>query len=334
VDVTVAIPTHKNDGKTIVFALEALTRQTFRDFDVLIVYKPSEGDRTLEAVEKFKDRLNIRVVYQNEGYIEEAMNLIYSNATSDLLLTLDDDEIPSENWVEDHVKFHEKYSEAGVARGRVKPKIDVSLRPTLRHYLKAVIYRPYSMEFEGYRGYLTVFGVPTDIPYERIEGEFVKTITMAAENMSAKREVYRDFRLPGYTFRGFHHENLLALHAIKKGFFTAEINGGRAEEIERTVYGSRAESLSTPTTLKGRLGVVMEHFLFPYAANLFGYRPKMLGLLKFLISLDYRGAKREAAIRALNIAIEGIEKGLKPSEVRQKLKESLDEIASKYGSGN
>ena len=191
VKVQIGIPTYRNNGTTIVLVLDALTRQTYKDFEILVVYKPSEDDiRTLDVIEKFSKRLDIKVIEQKYGKIEEAMNLIYSNATADILLTLDDDNIPTEKWIEDHLKFHEKYPEAGAFRGKIKHKGDVSitLDAKIRSLIKRIFYRPYSHEFREYAGYLTIFGVPTDRRVKRM-GEIVKTITLAGENMSIKREV-------------------------------------------------------------------------------------------------------------------------------------------------
>ncbi|AGE71784.1 glycosyltransferase family A protein [Sulfolobus acidocaldarius] len=325
-NILVAIPTYRNDGRTIRFTLEGLTKQTYKDFSVLILYKPSEGDRTLEVVEEFKKYLDIMVIYQNEGYIEEAMNLIYSNANADLLLTIDDDNIPDPNWVLDHKKFHEKYEMLGVARGKViRKNQNLNNKKLLKDFAKKIIYRQFSELFDGYSGYLTIYGIPNDRPV-RSAGDLIKTITVTAENMSVKREVYKDFRLPCHTLRGFHHENILTLHAIMKGYFTAEINGGVEKEIERMNYGVKKDSLSTPTTLKGRINLIAEHYLFPYASNLMGFKPRDLRFIRKLLLLSYRGLEKEAVKLGLDLAIKGIEEGLEPRNIRERLKLGLDSI--------
>ncbi|QKR00888.1 glycosyltransferase family 2 protein [Metallosphaera tengchongensis] len=325
-DVQVAIPTHKNDGRTIRFTIEGLTKQTYKDFNVLIVYKPSEGDRTLDVVEWFSKSLDIKVIYQKEGYIEEAMNLIYSNANADLLLTIDDDNIPDSNWVLDHKNFHERYEDLGVARGKVVWKTGSSkFKLSLRELAKKVIYRQYSSAFDGYGGYLTIYGIPTD-RRPKFTNDYMKTITIAAENMSVKREVYKGFVLPGYTLRGFHNEEILTLHAIKKDYFTAEIIGGLNKEIERMDFGVKKDSLSTPTTLKGRLNLIAEHYLFPYAANLVGFPPKYLRFVQTLLTISRTGLEREATKLGLSLAIQGIEHRLEPAKVREMLKKGLDEL--------
>jgi len=69
----------------------------------LIAYKPFPGDKTLGIVDKFRDKLDIEIIIQNEGYFEEALNLIYRNADGDLLITTDDDAIPELDWVRKHI---------------------------------------------------------------------------------------------------------------------------------------------------------------------------------------------------------------------------------------
>ena len=73
------------------WTLEALASQSFRDFRVLIVYKPSPGDKTLDVIDEFRDRLDIEVSIQSEGFFEEAMNIIFEVSRDyDITLTTDD----------------------------------------------------------------------------------------------------------------------------------------------------------------------------------------------------------------------------------------------------
>jgi glycosyltransferase involved in cell wall biosynthesis len=335
-DVEVAIPTCCNDGKTIIYTLKALTEQSYRDFSVLIVYKPTPGDRTAEAVKSFQDRLNIRVIEQEKGKIDEAMNIIFQSSSADVLLTTDDDEIPDVNWVKDHLKFHEKYPEGGAFRGRVKKKTsDLGVRVKdnmVKRFIKNMIYSQYSDQFRDYNGYLTIFGIPNDRRKNAYlpRGGVMKTIALAYENSSFKKQVYRDFRVPGYSLRGFHSEDLICLHAIRKGFFTAEIDGGWAVEIERKEFGSPAESLSTPTSQRGRIGVIVEHFLFPYGAYLEGFKPRRLWLLKSVLALNPDRVRKEASLLGVSLAEESISNQYPPSKVRENLLTALEKFYQKY----
>lgn len=112
-EVTVALPTYKNNGTTIRDLLESLSHQTHANFRLLVVYKPSDGDVTEDVISKYKN-LDIDIIYQKEGYFEETMNLIFSNANADILIITDDDAIPSKDWIRDHVNLHEKFPEVGM----------------------------------------------------------------------------------------------------------------------------------------------------------------------------------------------------------------------------
>ena len=119
--VLVGVPTFGNFrfGYSIRWTLEALANQSFRDFRVLIVYRPSPGDRTLDVVDEFRDKLDIEVKIQSEGFFEEAMNIIFEMARDYDLLLITDDAIPSKTWVEDHVNFHKQFNDVFIARGLI-----------------------------------------------------------------------------------------------------------------------------------------------------------------------------------------------------------------------
>jgi len=68
--VLVGLPTFNNGafGYTIRRTLEALADQSYRDFRVLVVYKPSPGDGALDVVDEFRDKLDIEVRIQGDGF--------------------------------------------------------------------------------------------------------------------------------------------------------------------------------------------------------------------------------------------------------------------------
>ena len=95
--VLVGLPTFNNGayGYTIRRTLEVLANQSYRDFRVLVVYKPGPGDGTFDVIDEFRDKLDIEVRIQGDGFIEEAMNEIFKAAADyDITLTTDDDAIP------------------------------------------------------------------------------------------------------------------------------------------------------------------------------------------------------------------------------------------------
>jgi len=87
-----------------------LAGQSYRDFRVLVVYKPSPGDRTLDVVNEFSDKLDIKVRIQSDGFFEETMNEIFKAATGyDITLITDDDAISAKAWIQEHIQFHKNH---------------------------------------------------------------------------------------------------------------------------------------------------------------------------------------------------------------------------------
>jgi len=109
---SVVIPTFGR-AKILAHVLSALSRQSYRSFNVIVVVKPS-GDDTEKIVEEFKRFLDITTVIQKNGYIVDAYFLGVRHSTGDVVAFLDDDAIPSENWVEETVNAFERYNVAAV----------------------------------------------------------------------------------------------------------------------------------------------------------------------------------------------------------------------------
>ncbi|WP_054846371.1 glycosyltransferase [Sulfuracidifex tepidarius] len=195
-DVTIGIPTFKNDGRTILYTLQSLTKQTYADFKVLIAYKPSENDRTLDVIEKFTKSLDLKIMFQREGYFDEALNMIYSTSKSDILISTDDDAVPSTNWVESHIRAHENFYDAGV----IGPFLGISHRSSLIARLYSNIFEdPLEEDMRLSNNYFAKTGILVRNNLFRNAGSKVRTFNPIGVNMSIKKEVYSDFKLPNMT---------------------------------------------------------------------------------------------------------------------------------------
>jgi glycosyltransferase involved in cell wall biosynthesis len=100
----VVIPMY-NAGKTIVETLRGLEKQTYKDFQVILVDDGSTDD-TRNVVEKFKEKSNLDIVLicqQNSGPAV-ARNLGAKKATGDIILFTDSDCIPPRNWVAEMIE--------------------------------------------------------------------------------------------------------------------------------------------------------------------------------------------------------------------------------------
>ena len=89
-NVNVVIPTYKTRD-TIFRLLTSLEKQSYKDFNVMVVYKKWEGYKDTLSKIKAYDKLDINFVEQDEGLFEEALNTIYRKADGDIVIHTDDD---------------------------------------------------------------------------------------------------------------------------------------------------------------------------------------------------------------------------------------------------
>lgn len=146
---SVVIPTYKR-ADLLPYVLAALKRQTFKDFDVVVVVKPS-GDGTEQILTEESALLKITTVIQTSGHFVDACFLGAKNSTGDIIAFLDDDAIPENNWLKETVELF-KRSGAGAVTGDSVPAFlrDEKLEPieenevptVLSHYEWAWFGRP------------------------------------------------------------------------------------------------------------------------------------------------------------------------------------------------
>ena len=113
--VSIIIPTYKR-ASTLKYVLEGLKEQTYKNFELIIVFKPS-GDETQRLLKQYIKDLTMKIVTQKYGFITDAYNLGLEEATGQIVAFLDDDAIPYPNWLEEHVKTYIKHSKVGGVSG-------------------------------------------------------------------------------------------------------------------------------------------------------------------------------------------------------------------------
>ena len=79
-------------------ALTSLTKQTRQPDEVVVVDNGSK-DHTKDVVLSFRDKLNIKYVYEPVRGIPHARNTAIRNATGDIIASIDDDCVADENWL-------------------------------------------------------------------------------------------------------------------------------------------------------------------------------------------------------------------------------------------
>jgi len=251
------------------------------------------------------------------------MNLIFSNADGDILITTDDDAIPSKNWVEDHVKIHNKYSELGVAGPIIsnwKSKISI-----IKKIYSIIMEKPLDERMRDYTTYFANTGIFVSNPlYKLANLHYIKSFSFMGVNMSAKREVYKDFRLLPMTLRGIGYEQYLCLHSFRKGFISANFMDCCK------IYHEERDSLSRPKSLNGIKERYAEMMLSVYYLSRF-YKIN-LSKLKIDIKLktfswelhkksEIEKAMLEGIKIGLKISLEAIQNNYDHKWIREKLKE-------------
>lgn len=110
--VTVVIPTYKR-AAILRRILQVFERQTYRDFDLVVVVKPS-GDGTEALLEEAAQKIKVQMIKQTAGYIVDAYFLGVKHSTGDIVAFLDDDAIPADDWLEQIVRLFRMHDVAGV----------------------------------------------------------------------------------------------------------------------------------------------------------------------------------------------------------------------------
>ena len=325
--VLVAIPTYRNasTGYVIRSTLKALCDQTLGGFRVLVVYKPSPGDRTLDIVDEYKDKLDIEVRVQQSGFFEEAMNEIFRVSEEyDLTIVTDDDAVPSSRFVEDHVAFHNTHGKVGITSGLVVEKTVWASRASLAAFLaKRVlgVNKPLLENMNDYDVFISNVGLTAlKKLYQKHgwEGEYVLTVDIRGVNLSFKSRNYIEgFELKGYTVRGLRNEQLLALHYIRQGLHATRFKGGIVRHVER-------ESLSRTVIPTKSYMIGVELGLLPYGVSLYRFKIDLnkLELLSHVYEVYSRNSRNPRLVgfaRGLRLAVAAIKSGLEPREVRSLL---------------
>ena len=103
--ISVIIPVY-NAEITILHTLKGLERQTRKDFEVLLVDDGST-DGSAELVAQFSKQnvLPIKIIHQKNSGPAKARNTGTEHAEGEILIFLDSDCIPAENWVEEMTKL-------------------------------------------------------------------------------------------------------------------------------------------------------------------------------------------------------------------------------------
>lgn len=194
--ISVIIPTY-NGAQKVVQALDSLLSQS-RMPDEIIVVIDGSTDNTKSIIESKNYKFpHFRILEQENGGRAKVRNTGASDATSELLLFMDDDMVAPKQWVEEHLKHHILHPNT-LLTGRLEESQD-AVRDDFflfKNWLKTKWNK--GLEIEGNQSSYRI-----NFPY------------ISANNFSANKVVF--FRLDGFDSRLTDAEDYdLALRATKQ----------------------------------------------------------------------------------------------------------------------
>ena len=232
-NVTVLIITYRRPH-TLRLVLEGLKRQSYRDFELVVVIK-EPCDEANKLLEDYGRVYCLNVVIQKSGFAPEAFDMGIEVARGQIIVFLDDDAVPESNWLEAHVKTYDEHEGlGGVAGNDILAKIasDGSLVPlpeltvsSTKLYLDWMKHNYISRPLRRMSNWLTFFGRdglvhhnPKALLKDELK-ESVPSLLFLGANMSVKKEAIKGFRLSeSLTVTSFLFEQHLSYPILQRGY--------------------------------------------------------------------------------------------------------------------
>lgn len=229
---SILIPTYKR-AHLLDYVLRGLRDQTYNDFEVIVVLKPS-GDNTEAIVREYKKWLNIKLIFQNKGYFTDALNLGLLHAQGDIIVFLDDDAIPHPDWLQNHVKSYADPSIGGVAGDVIPAKLEgkeskpikkkaSEIIPNHNPFLETIGSKIWNRPLEGLENYLVYISKAGAVSYnskmsQDVWHQTTKSLLGMGANMSILSEAVKNFHFANSWVLGLSNEQFLGWHIWKKGY--------------------------------------------------------------------------------------------------------------------
>lgn len=113
---SVIIVTYNTDNELLSQNLESLNMQTNKDFEIIIVDNSDKAD-----VKSIVSNYSLKYIKLNKNYgLSLARNIGTKYARGNIVIFLDDDAIPANDFVEEHIRAHHQYNIIGL-RGKAIP---------------------------------------------------------------------------------------------------------------------------------------------------------------------------------------------------------------------
>ena len=228
--VSVVIPTYKR-GRLLSHVFEGLKNQSFSDFEVIVILRPSD-DCTKDVIAEHSKSLGIKLFLQYKGHFTDALNIGLQNASGEILLFLDDDAIPFRDLIQNHVELYTDVDVGGVA-GDVIPVRLSENNPLIGEQASEIIpeFEPF-LEKTGLKlWYCPIPGLETSLVYLSKAGnveynaavgcyakrQTTKSLLGMGANMSVLAKSVKDFSFSESWMLGLGNEQFMAWHIWKKG---------------------------------------------------------------------------------------------------------------------
>lgn len=229
--VSVLIPTYKR-AHLISHVLEALQRQSYSNFETLVLLKPS-GDGTEEVLEGFRKALNMRLILQEEGYVTDALNIGLEQAKGTVVAFLDDDAVPHRDWLQNHLVTYSDSSIGGVA-GNVVPTAlerastyakegESEIIPYPEEFMKSTGRILWNCPIEGLENHLVYISRAGRVTYDSSLSQcswdrVTKSLLGMGANMSVLSKTVKGFKFPSSWILGISWEQFLGWHIWNQGY--------------------------------------------------------------------------------------------------------------------
>jgi glycosyltransferase involved in cell wall biosynthesis len=117
-DISVAIPTY-NRREIVLDTLKLLKKQTFKNFEVIVIDQTKDNPNSF--IKKLKQISDIDISYHQvqPPSLPSARNYALEVSQSSIVLFLDDDVIPEDDLIQQHIKIYQLMPDVSAVAGRV-----------------------------------------------------------------------------------------------------------------------------------------------------------------------------------------------------------------------
>lgn len=280
--VTVLITTFKR-AHLLPYLFSALERQSCKSFDILAIVKPS-GDGTENVIAQFQRSLNISMFIQTSGHVVDAIKIGLKHATGDIIAFLDDDAIPSSDWVQIQIENYSSPNIGGLA-GQVIPAYlnqhniieanekSSEIIPKTKPFQGSLGRELWNCPLKGLDDYLVYVSKAGIVNYnlelaDQAQHQKTKTLLGMGANMSVLAKALEGLQFSDSWVLGLSYEQFIGWHIWKKGY-TIIFN-----PKAKVYHLSHGQTLSRNVTDKKKdaLRQIEDRLLF---YRLYGFEPNL-----------------------------------------------------------